>query len=236
MSQTMQISAQSQANPPKTKENVQHPYHVGPTSKTLGRRCTCHTNVLCSLGTSHSASRQARVCKQTHLPREKRRRDKADLTLDDESCRHKWLFSDALNGQFLIFTLQRFCLCRHITCPPLYLIKYIFDHISQFSLRPGVVFWGFPRAESSPSAHLRMHDHERNGWYLWLIFWEFPPQAHSSPPVKLCCAECWVFTPPPTPSAVLSVPLWLGYIFPLPWPGYISPCLPYWPQYSMYKI
>ena len=55
----------------------------------------------------------------------------------------------------------------------------------------GVVFWGFPRAESSPSAHLRKRDHERNGWYLSLIFWDPPPpQALSSPPVMLCCAEC----------------------------------------------
>ena len=37
MSQTMQTSAQPQANPAKTKKNVQHPYDVGPTSKTLGR-------------------------------------------------------------------------------------------------------------------------------------------------------------------------------------------------------
>ena len=52
------------------------------------------------------------------------------------------------------------------------------------------------------------------------------PQAHSSPPVMLCCAECWEFPPPPTPLAVLSVPLWLIYF----------PCLPYWRQYRMHNI
>ena len=32
----------------------------------------------------------------------------------NESCRHKWLLLDALNGHSQIFTLQIFCLCRHM--------------------------------------------------------------------------------------------------------------------------
>ena len=32
----------------------------------------------------------------------------------NESCRHKWLLLGALNGHFLIFTLQIFCFCRHM--------------------------------------------------------------------------------------------------------------------------
>ena len=55
-----------QHNPRPTHQKQKKTYNT--RTKTLGRRCTCHTNVLCSLGTSHSASRQARVCKQTHLP------------------------------------------------------------------------------------------------------------------------------------------------------------------------
>ena len=76
-----------------------------------------------------------------------------------------------------------------------------------FCGNPAVVFWGFPRAESSPSAHLRMRDHERNGWYLSLIFWEFPPRL--TVPHLSCFAVlsaecshlplhlqlCWVFPP-----------------------------------------
>ena len=31
----------------------------------------------------------------------------------NESCRHKYLLLGALNGHFLIFTLQIFCFCRH---------------------------------------------------------------------------------------------------------------------------
>ena len=42
----------------------------------------------------------------------------------NESCRHKWLFLGALNGHFLIFTLQIFAsvaTCGDVatTCPPL---------------------------------------------------------------------------------------------------------------------
>ena len=93
----------------------------------------------------------------------------------------------------------------------------------------GVVFWGFPRAESSPSAHLRMRDHERNGWYLSLIFWEFPPQAHSSPPVMLS-----VHTSPHAFSCAESSPLARIYIPPALAKIYIPPA--YWPQYRMYNI
>ena len=32
----------------------------------------------------------------------------------NESCRHKWLLLGALNGHFVIFTLQIFCFCRHM--------------------------------------------------------------------------------------------------------------------------
>ena len=32
----------------------------------------------------------------------------------NEACRHKWLFLGALNGHFIIFTLQIFCFCRHM--------------------------------------------------------------------------------------------------------------------------
>ena len=88
----------------------------------------------------------------------------------------------------------------------------------------GVVFWGFPRSESSPSAHLRMRDPERNGWYLSLIFWEFPPRltVPHLPCFAVLSAEC-SHLPLRLHLCWSSVPLWLGYIFPLPWLRYISP-------------
>ena len=78
MSQTMQTSAQPQANPPKTKENVQHPYNVGPTSKTLGRRCTYVTRMSCVRWERPTAHPGRHEFANKHIyPAETRRRDKA---------------------------------------------------------------------------------------------------------------------------------------------------------------
>ena len=49
-----------------------------------------------------------------------------------------------------------------------------------------------------------------------------PPPPRLTSPHLSCFAVLSVHTSP-TPSDVLSVPLWLGYIFPLPWLRYISP-------------
>ena len=69
-----------------------------------------------------------------------------------------------------------------------------------FLFLSGVVFWGFPRAEGSPSAHLRLRDHERSGWYLSLIFWEFSPLPGSQFPT--CHALlCWVLSVHTSPYA-----------------------------------